>query len=58
MPRNTSFAVLYKQLLDCNFSPDPERADAALDAVLRQLSAADLSGEAQLPWELPSGASP
>lgn len=38
MPKETSFAVLYKKLLDCNFDPDPDRAGDALRAILRQLS--------------------
>ena len=38
MPEQTSFAVLYKKLLDSNFDPGPERAKAALNTVLRRLS--------------------
>ena len=38
MPEQTSFAVLYKKLLDSNFDPGPERAQAALNSVLRRLS--------------------
>lgn len=38
MPEQTSFAVLYKKLLNCNFDPSRERAEAALDTLLRQLS--------------------
>ena len=38
MPKQTSFAILYKKLLDCNFTPSQERSDAVLEALLRQLS--------------------
>ena len=38
MPEQTSFAVLYKKLLDCNFDPGRERAETALNTLLRQLS--------------------
>ena len=38
MPEQTSFAVLYKKLLDSNFDPGPERAKNALNTVLRRLS--------------------
>jgi hypothetical protein len=38
MPEQTSFAVLYKKLLDSNFDPGPERAKAAMNTVLRRLS--------------------
>ncbi len=37
MPNQTSFAVLYKKLLDCNFEPDPQRSNAVLEATLWQL---------------------
>ncbi len=38
MPEQTSFAVLYKKLLNCNFDPSRERAEATLSTLLRQLS--------------------
>ena len=38
MPEQTSFAVLYKKLLNCNFDPSRERAETALNTLLRQLS--------------------
>ena len=38
MPDQTSFAVLYKKLMNCNFDPSEERADLALTILLRELS--------------------
>lgn len=38
MPDQTSFAVLYKKLMNCNFDPSEERADLALTILLRGLS--------------------
>ena len=38
MPEQTSFAVLYKKLLNCNFDPGRERTETALDNLLRQRS--------------------
>lgn len=37
MPKQSSFALLYKRLLDGNFEPDPGRAGQTLAALLRQL---------------------
>ena len=39
MDREPDFAELYKKLIDANFAPRPERAEAALLAVLRGLAA-------------------
>ena len=39
MDGEPDFAELYKKLIDANFAPRPERAEAALTAVLRGLSA-------------------
>lgn len=40
MAEQMNFAVLYKKLMDCHFSPDQQRSDAVLDAILRQLPSA------------------
>ena len=41
MDGETEFAALYKTLIDRNLAPEPERAEAALRAVLLCLSRRD-----------------
>ena len=50
MPQNTSFAIIYKGLLDCHFSPDPDRAEDALNQILRQLSAEESQKKEETVW--------
>lgn len=50
MPQETSFALLYKRLLDCHFSPDPQRAGEALDRILRHFPP-ETREELKMPWK-------
>lgn len=41
MPNDTSFAVLYKKLIDRNFEPDPQKLARTRGSLLAQLTARD-----------------
>jgi hypothetical protein len=55
MPEQERFAALYKKLMGRNFSPDPERSAAVLQALLQQLSADRLPGTAGSALAPPGG---
>ena len=38
MPDQTSFAILYRKLIEKNFEPDSMRAEMAREEILRRLS--------------------
>lgn len=52
MDEEAGFAALYKTMIDGNLAPEPERAEAALRAVLRLLPGRDPPKKKQ--WNLRS----
>ncbi len=50
MPKQTSFAVLYRKLVDCHFSPDPQQLDDEMAVILRQLSSGNSKQKRNLLW--------
>ena len=50
MPNDTSFAVLYKKLIDRNFEPDPQRLAGIRASVLSQLTGRDPPTQADRLW--------
>ena len=50
MPNDTSFAVLYKKLIDRNFEPDPQRLAEIRASLLSQLTARDPPMQADRLW--------
>ena len=54
MPNDTSFAVMYKKLVDRGFEPDPDRLARVRRELLGQLSAQDPPARTTRLWTNPT----
>ena len=51
MPKQTSFALLYKKLVDCHFSPDQQQLEEEMSRLLHQLTSGDCAKKPNSMWQ-------
>ena len=51
MPKQTSFALLYKKLVDCHFSPDQQQLEEEMTRLLRQMSSGSCAKKPGSMWQ-------